>query len=170
MKSLVKTAFIVIITAFLLANNSIAQQTAKQIKQAARQAVIKKDIETKNYTFLADYALPQRGGQRYLSPGYDLRVVADSVIAYLPYFGQVYMDPPLNPDDAGIKFTSTKFNYTTEQKKKGGWSILISPSDAKQTAKLRLEVSVDGYATLMVTSNNRDMISFNGYIKQREAK
>jgi hypothetical protein len=169
MKTLVKISLVFIAVSFFM-TSVYAQQTTKQIKQAAKAAHIKKSVETRNYTFIANYAIPMRGGQRYLTDEYDLRVVQDSVIAWLPYFGRVYMDPPMNPNDAGIKFTSTKFDYAATSKKKGGWEILITPKNEKYTSKLRLTVFTDGTASLLVSSNYRDQITFTGYVKEDSGK
>ena len=172
MKSLVKVTLL-LSTSFFLVMAAFAQQkttelTPKQAKAAAGELAIKTAIEQQNYTFKATYVLPLRGGQRYLTSDYDLRVVKDSVIAFLPYFGQVFMNAPLNPEDAGINFTSTRFEYTSEQTKKGGWSILITPKNDKYTTKMRLDIFTNGSATLYVNSNYRDPITFTGYIKTKE--
>jgi hypothetical protein len=165
MKFLVKILLVPAMALGLGAGIAQAQQTPKQAEKATKQAAIQKSVEGKNYTFIAQYALPLRGGQKYLTSDYDLRVTKDSVIAWLPYFGRVYMDPPLYPDDAGIKFTSTKFSYKSEPKKKGGWTITIIPKDIKYTSKLTLDIFPDGTSYLLVTSYNRDQINFNGYLK-----
>jgi len=166
MKTLVKISAAFIICVFCISGVANAQQTAKQAKKAAKEAAVKKHIEERSYTFLAQYALPLRGTQRYLTSDYDLRITKDSVIAYLPYFGRVYMDVPMSPDEAGIKFTSTKFDYKIEPKKKGGWTIMITLNDVRRSNKLRLEVFTDGTSSLQVTSNTRDQISFTGYLKE----
>lgn len=166
MKALVKISFL-FIACFFTVSVAVAQQTAKQAKKAEAEAALKNKIDNRHFTFEANYALPLRGGQRYLTSEYDLRIVKDSVIAFLPYFGRVYMDPPMNSEDAGIMFTSTRFGYTATQNKKGGWTIIITPSDAKHSTKLQLGISTSGYASLTVTSNNRDQISFDGKIEEK---
>ena len=145
--------------------SAVNAQTAKQDKKAAKLAAIKNSIDTKHYTFIANYVLPQRGGARQLTSEYDLRVTPDSVISFLPYFGEAYFDVPYNPTDGGIKFTSTKFEYKMVEKKKGGWEITIIPSDVKNLSRLLLSISSDGYASLSVNSANRDFITFDGYLK-----
>lgn len=149
----------------LIIVNANAQQTAKQIKAQEKAASIKHKIDNQKYIFIAQYAQPLRGTQKYLTSEYDLHVKKDSVIAYLPYFGRAYMDVPYNSTDEGIKFTSTKFDYKIVEKKKGGWSITIVLHDVRRTQKLLLDVFANGSATLQATSNSRDAISFQGYIK-----
>ena len=145
MKTLVKIYAIIIASVFITTTVS-AQQTTKQAKAAAKAAAIKAKIDAQAYTFKADYALPMRGGQRYLTSDYDLRITKDSVIAYLPYFGRVYMSAPITREENGIMFTSTKFGYKIEPKKKGGWLITITPANVKYVAKLILDVSPTGTA------------------------
>lgn len=163
MKTLKNVLILVII---VIAGSGLANgQTSKKDKQAAKEASVRNAIETQHYTFVADFVLPQRGGGRQLTSDYDLRVTKDSVIAFLPYFGRAYLDVPYNPTDGGIKFTSTKFDYKLAPKKKGGWEITIKPTDVRNTDRLVLNVSSDGYASLSVNSVNRDFITFDGYLK-----
>lgn len=100
---------------------------------------------------------------------YQLTVAKDSVEAYLPYYGRAYT-ATMNPDDSGIKFKSKDFKYKATQKKKGSWLITINPKDTKDTQSMTLNVSENGYATLNVNSNNRQSISFNGYISEPKQK
>ncbi len=45
------------------------------------------------------------------------RVMGDSIVTYLPYFGRAY-SVPVNLSQGGIQFTSTDFDYTIESKRK----------------------------------------------------
>ncbi|RYZ99833.1 MAG: DUF4251 domain-containing protein [Sphingobacteriaceae bacterium] len=143
--------------------NAAYAQNAKADKKAAQEKQIKNKIDSANYTFKANYALPLRGGQVILTTNnYDLKVNKDTVTAYLPYYGRVYFSPPLNATDAGIKFTSTKFEYKVTAKKKGGWLIVINFKDTDRSTRMTLDVAVNGAATLSSISNNRDSITFYG--------
>jgi hypothetical protein len=153
--------------AFLLAFITLTI-TAQQTKKQEKAARINQKIQEQKYTFEAQYAQPLGGPQRYLNSDYDLRVTKDSVIAFLPYFGRVYMDAPYNPTDDGVKFTSTKFDYKITPKKKGGWTITIMLYDVKRTSKLILDIYTNGSATLQASSNTRDPISFEGLIKDEK--
>lgn len=144
--------------------NTSHAQSAKKDKKAAKEATIKKNVDGQNYTFMANYVLPQRGGSKQLTETYyDLKVSKDSVVAFLPYYGRAYFDVPYN-GDMGMKFTSTKFNYDPKAKKTG-WEITIKPTDVKNIDKLILNISPDGYASLSISSVNRDFISYDGYLK-----
>ena len=123
-------------------------------------------IKAQNYVFVAQTASPSRGGLRQLDPGYDLVVKKDSVVAFLPYFGRSY-NAPTDPTQGGIKFTSTDFEYNLKDRKKGGWDIQIKPKDNKDVRILQLSVFENGSASLIVTSNSRQNISFNGRIEEK---
>jgi len=123
-------------------------------------------IKAQNYVFVAQTASPSRGGLRQLDPGYDLVVKKDSVVSFLPYFGRSY-NAPTDPTEGGIKFTSTEFEYNIMDRKKGGWDIQIKPKDNKDVRILQLSVFDNGSASLIVTSNSRQNISFNGRIEEK---
>jgi hypothetical protein len=95
-----------------------------------------------------------------------VRLSADTVVTDLPYFGRAFV-APMNPSEGGIHFTSTQFTYTIDERKKGGWDITILPKDAKDVRQMFLTVSREGYATLRVSSNNRQNIGFSGYITSK---
>lgn len=115
------------------------------------------------FIFKAQTANPARGGLINLTPEYDLRISKDTIAAYLPYYGRAYA--PIDPNEDGIHFTSTSFKYKIKERKKGkGWEIEMEPLDVKEIQQMNLLVSPDGYAMLQVTSVNRQIISFNGYI------
>lgn len=107
------------------------------------------------------------GRTRQLTSEYTLEVVPDTVVAYLPYFGRAYT-APMDPTKGGIQFTSTKFDYKVDSLKKGGWSVKIRPSDVREVQDLNLQISSEGYATLNVTSTQRQPISFTGVIVGKE--
>ncbi|MEP7319290.1 MAG: DUF4251 domain-containing protein, partial [Panacibacter sp.] len=96
-----------------------------------------------------------------------LRISKDTIISYLPYFGRAYT-APISPEDGGINFTSTDFEYTTALRKKGGWSIEIKFKDQSQVREMNLTIFDNGRADLFVSSNNRQSISFSGNIRERK--
>ena len=108
----------------------------------------------------------QAGGVIHLTnSGYQLSVEKDSLSARLPYYGRAYRST-MNSNDAGINFNSNEFTYVTKKKKKGNWIITIKPKNAMDAQVLTLNVTENGYASLNVNSNNKQSISFNGYISE----
>lgn len=151
---MVKKSFSHVLMAFLLLTGytSIAQTDT---------AVVRNKIETKQYTFVAQSASPLRGRLVQLTSQYDLRIAGDSVISNLPYFGRAYSAPMNN--DAGLNFISASSAYTSKWKK-NRWEITIKPKDYRDVNEINLTVFNNGKASVRVSSNSRQPISFDGYI------
>ena len=126
-------------------------------------------INSKNYVFVAQTAFPIGGRAINLTSPYHVTVSGDTVASDLPYFGRAFV-ASINPSDGGIRFTSTNSNYKVKGRKKGGWEIIILPKDSKDVRQMFLSVSESGYGTLQVVSNNRQQISYNGYVKERKGR
>jgi hypothetical protein len=132
--------------------------------QELDSAVARKAVETKNYIFKARTATPQRGGFRQLTSEYDFVVKPDTIVSYLPYYGRSF-SAPINPSDAGLQFTSKNYEYSVKNKKKNRWEIIIKPKDVTRIRDLNLTVFDNGRASLRVNSNDREAITFDGYLK-----
>ena len=132
-----------------------------QVKDAAQ---LQQMIDSKNFIFKARSAQSQGGASRILTTNdYDLSLKGNTMVSFLPYFGRAYSISP--GQDGGIKFTSTDFRYTAD-KTKNGWRVVIVPKDASNVTQLYLDISTSGYATLQVTSNDRQVISYYGVIEK----
>ncbi len=182
-----------LLTACLVAAGSaftFAQDTTRRTIRTERKAMkvedVKKLLASRRFVFQAQYANPLGGGittlngrlfnlspdgtgHIYLNYNYDLKIRPDSVIAYLPYYGQAQFDAGYNtnPNETGVMFKSTKFGYTSKTNKKGITTIVITPQDAKYNRRLTLSVSPEGYANLSVIITNRSAISYDGYISEK---
>jgi Domain of unknown function (DUF4251) len=167
-KSVKKTAQFFIIAITISTYGVYAQDSTKENK-TSKESSVKNLVDAKSYVFIAQTVLPVSGRVRQLTSYYDLKVSKDTVVTDLPYFGRAYT-APIDPSEGGINFTSTNFDYTTIERKKGGWDVSIKPKDTKDVQQLFLYISEKGYATLQVTSNNRQGISFNGYITEKKQK
>lgn len=137
----------------------------KQIQDGADTG-IRQMIKNKDYAFIARTVIPTGGRIVQLTSSYDMRVSKDTVVAYLPYFGRAYT-APIGNSNPGIQFTSTNFGYNVTERKKGGWEISIRPKDVQDIQQVNLTVSEAGSATLQVTSNSRQPISYNGIIQEK---
>ncbi|WP_113654503.1 DUF4251 domain-containing protein [Pedobacter namyangjuensis] len=151
------------------------------------KATTKRIVDDKNFVFVATSAMPlnatdisnvlnrmpgnmNTGGNINLTgSSYDVRITADSVVSYLPYYGRSF-SAPIGRDESGFRFTSKKFSYASKATKKGGWSITINSKDVKDNVRMNLSITQSGYATLNVMSNNKQSISYNGYISEPKAK
>lgn len=147
---------------FVNQNISYAQKTSGEKRE---KIDIEKLVTSKRFNFIAQSALPLSGRSVNLTSAYDLTINGDSLVSDLPYFGRAFI-APLNADDGGIHFTSTNFTYSLTERKKGGWNLLIEPKDSKNVRQLNLTISETGNSSLQVTSDDRQSISYNGYITE----
>lgn len=158
-----KTLLLLILFA-ALGTFAIAQDTNKELSE--QDTEIKSLVDAKRFTFKAQSVHPQRGRVVQLNTEFDLKVAGDTLRTYLPYFGRAY-SAPLDGRGGGIDFTSKDFEYNEKTRRKGGWDITIRPKDVNDVREMNLVVFENGKATLRVTSNNREPISYNGYLASK---
>jgi len=155
-----KTLITAILTTLLL----FSCKSGSNLSKEENSSLMNEKIETTNYTFVAQTAIPMSGRSISLTSEYSLKVTKDTIESFLPYFGRAYT-APMSATDGGIKFVSTDFNYKVSDKKKGMWKADIETKDIPTKYKLSLSIGDSGYATLTVQEVNRQSITFYGKIE-----
>lgn len=155
MKTKVMYLFFVMLTA------GIHSVGAQEVNEASIQGL----IDAKRFVVQVQSVSPARGGLRQLTPGYTFTILPDSILSELPYFGRAHQ-ASINPSDAGIKFTSTDFQYEVKNRKKGGWDLKIRPKDNGKAHQFFITISTTGHASMRVSSSDRESISYNGFIEE----
>src|SRR6187549_524274 len=128
-----KTLQSALIVLILITSLSAFAQDKKN--ETDKNSGIKELIDSKRFVFIAESVTPQRGGLKILSTEYTLTVSPDTIVCDLPYYGRAYV-APMNTAEAGIKFTSMKFEYTVKDKKKKGWNINIKTTDQPSSVQM----------------------------------
>jgi len=147
-----------------LAFNVSYAQDSKQDKKAKQEAQIKQIVDSQHYVFRAQTAYPLGRPSVQLTSDYELKITKDEVVSYLPYYGRAYSATPGSTDN-GLNFTTKNFEYkSTPTKKDDGWEIVIKPKDTQQAREMLLTAYKNGSANLTVNSNDKQTISFSGYI------
>jgi len=150
---------------FLFAGTDADAQSKKE-KQKAKAEAISKLLDSKQFVFKPQTALPLRGGSINLTSDFDLVIKNDTLKSYLPYYGRAFASVPYGATRSPLSFTTTDFKYTSVKGKKGSRQINIEVKDKSlDVRKFYLDVSEAGYATLQTSDYNRDPITFNGYIE-----
>ena len=130
--------------------------------QELNKATVENLVNSKNFVFnVRSVTSPNPLPNQNMS-GYEVRLLGDSIVTNLPYFGRVFTSMIGRP--GGFNFTSTKFEYKSKARKKGRWDVSIKPQDEADVREMIFSISESGYATLQVFSNNRQPISYGGYI------
>lgn len=117
----------------------------------------------KIYVFSAVTALPQRGNNVQLSPGFVLKITPDSLICYLPYYGRAYQ-ASYGDNANAMNFTSVKFRTHESRTKKGVQTLTFSLEDNREVRTLYVTILGDGYASVSASFNQRQPISYRGQI------
>lgn len=150
--------FLFVLFMFVSATSVFAQKKSKE-EIKARVAEM---VDAESFTFRAETVYPQGRPSRFLTEQYYMLTVHDKkVVCDLPYFGEAHTASLAN--DGGIKFTSS--NYIVEKKQvKKGWSFVIRPKDNTDVKECTLNIYDGGTANLIVVSNSRSTISYDGKI------
>ena len=161
MKNIIKAGLIFI---FLFSIVSIVK-AQKPVNK--KEAEVKQLVDSRKFLFIATDVSPMTGNTRYLTSEYDLKILPDTITAYLPYFGRV-TSPSIDliNGEGGIKFTATNFAYTVSDGKKGRKNIEINIKENIDVSKLSITIFSNGKANLNIVSNGRQPISYNGYITE----
>jgi len=163
-----KKAILTIVTLLLIVSNPILAQSKKELKKQKKQeeyTKTKKLIESGIYTFEATSANTQKGRRIDLTTNYNsLKINKSIVISDLPFFG--FSQVSSFEGDGGIKFNNNNVTYSIEYlDKKQKITLKFKADNKTEIFDIFLTVFADASATLNVSSNQRDFMSFRGGIE-----
>ncbi|WP_419869504.1 DUF4251 domain-containing protein [Chryseobacterium sp. CT-SW4] len=98
---------------------------------------------------------------------YTIELKKDVMDVALPYFGRSFNPSLGNTDKNSYRFTSKDFSFNKSQNKKGNWVIRIKPNDVS-SPEVIMEVYKNGKAFVSMRSNDRQPISYDGYVSKNE--
>ena len=168
MKKLIST--IVAVFLVVIAIEAQTKEEKKQMKKemAETQYLATKDlINTNSFSYVAEETIPIGGARIFLNtiPNY-LNIEGEQADIYLPYFGTLQAGNGYSPE-AGIKFKGTVENYRVEfDDKKQMIRIFFEVQRPKERHEFTFNVFKDGFARLVVASNRRNSITYNGLFKE----
>ena len=136
----------------------IAQSKKEKRDEIAQQA--REIIDSNHYKIDVDRMLPMNGNSRTLTSSYSLEIRNDSVISYLPYFGQAYSIP--YGGGKGLIFDEALSEYTAKYHKKGKVEIKFTVRTDEDRYTYRITIFPNASASISVNSNNRQPISYQG--------
>lgn len=135
-------------------------------------------LQSTEFTFLAEHAnptsydvvnvlnsLPNSSSSNILNLeyGYTVEIKKDEIKVDLPYFGTMYT-PNFDSEKNSFRFTSKDFKINKTAGKKGSTIYSIQPKDQQNINNIILEVYKNGKAYLSIRANDRQSISYDGYI------
>ena len=139
-------------------------------------------LQSKEFTFMAVKAnptsydvvkvmnsLPTSSASQILNLdyGYTLEIKKDKITAQLPYFGRMY-SPSYNTENNSYRFTTKDFTMNENEGRKGSVIFTILPKDEQNIRRIVLEVFKNGKAYLSIDSNDRQLITYDGYLMENQ--
>jgi len=131
--------------------------------QDANTSAVKDMLESKTFIFKVQTVIPAAGASRQVNNEYDVRITPEKIVSYLPYFGRAFT-APIDPSNAGYNFTSKEYDYKLKERRKGGWELAVKIKDVTDVRTFNFIIFENGNATLQVTSNSKQTISYSGTI------
>lgn len=144
---------------------ALSAQSKKEKKEQKKEAV-KQLIVSENYKINVNSALPMRGRSIPLTSSYSLEIRNDSVFSHLPYYGRAYSVP--YGGGSGLIFKAPIKEYTMKMDKKGTADIEFSARNPEDFYQFRAKVFSNGSASIDVTMQNRQGISFQGELEMKD--
>lgn len=95
-----------------------------------------------------------------------LKMVGDSAIADLPFFGERHMGGGYSSEGSGIKFSGIPENYSMGPIKKGdGYTMQFNIRNGQETFRVLAHILASRYASVSIASSHRSTIWYQGRLK-----
>ena len=136
-------------------------QNKQSDKEEKKTMNVEESIQSGSYEIVVNQANPINGMIWHLTSYYSIRILGDSSYVYLPYFGRVYTAFPYD-GDGGIKVNNLMDSYNVDFKKEKEYSINFTAKGTHDIYRFSMSVWKNGNASINVTCNNRQAISYLG--------
>jgi len=140
--------------------------SSKSVLNNELAQAVKKQIDDRHFTIEVTRMLPMNGRSSELTSLYSLTVNSDMIDSHLPYFGTAYSVP--YGGGQGLTFKAPITVYTESFDSKGTADISIQTRSEDDNYLYRIQIFTNGSATIHVTPNNRQAITFYGNLKMKE--
>lgn len=133
--------------------------------QDKTESTIQEMIEGKQFKFTARSVTPLSGSTINLTSTYDLVVDSSLVEAWLPFYGRAYQSD-YGSTEGGIKFNEEAKLYEVKyNEKKKSYAVRIEVDTAKDSYKIYISAGESGYASMSISSNRKQSVSYYGIIE-----
>ena len=152
--------FLVLLFVVVVAACSTLKPAEKAEQQAKMAQAVAQALAERHYKVSVNMMFPRRGKPQNISPDFSLEVKGDTLVSYLPYFGQAYNVP--YGGGKGLNFSAPISSYQEFQKKSDRRSIEIGLTNEEDTYVYMIDVFDNGSASVHVTARQRESISYSG--------
>lgn len=141
---------------FLLSGTLVSQN-----KETPQSSSIEALLDSKRFEFIAHSAIPLSMPIKDLvGSGYSVIFSKEEIISVMPFFGRAYSGANMGRNK-GMRFQGKPKVFTIEKSNEIQVNVEVKDGD---TYKLTLRVSDSGFATLHISSNDRETISYRGEV------
>jgi hypothetical protein len=161
-----KVTLLMLFLAIIMTPAFTQEKSKKELKEEEKlqkQIQIEALVNSKNFVFVAKYALPMGARQIDLTsnPNY-IKFNPELMDGYMPFFGTATAGIGLGGDNT-IKFKDKPDPFSLEKKKKN-FQVDATVKGENDTYRLSLSVTFEGSTSLSIISNNRGTISYQGEV------
>ena len=148
--------------------NGCATSKEKAAREAEQAAKVKAALAERHYKIvvnsMADLSRTDEQRSPQLKSNYSLEVRNDSLISFLPHYGNNHILGEAGVGTRGLILYEPISSYQEELTKKGKRHIEISVKKNNDTHIFVIEVSANGNSSISLRSRQRERISYFGYI------
>lgn len=158
------TLLFIALFCFIFGSASAQETDIKEntIKNAVATGGIADLLNSKTFEFIAKTMYPTSGTPKNLvGSGYSLSFSPEMIISNLPFYGRAYSGMAIKPDK-GMRFKGKPKDFSIEKNNEYQVNTIVNNGD---TFRISLSVSDSGNATLSISSNNRETITYQGEVK-----
>lgn len=141
-----------------------SRKALKAEKTEQQREEIKAIVESKTFIFDVSTVNPMIGQTIQLTSNYEVKITGDSIFSYLPFFGVAY-SANYGGTESPMIFTKP-FETCTQEKTKNGYLVKVSVKNENDRLDYSFHISETGMVNLVVSSVNRQTITYNGNLKK----
>lgn len=165
-----KTVFLFSFILIIIMSSTYSQERTvikDEEKKSGKRERTEMLLNSKEFTFKARRAIPSRGASIDLTtnPNY-VKFQPEFIESYMPFFGRAYSGVGYGKD-TGLHFKGQPDVFTVEKKKRN-YHVSVTVKGEVDNFRLYLTVSPGGNASLTISSNNRESISYMGEVTETE--
>ena len=161
MRKIIYFILYVCLLASCASSNGVGQLSRKE-RQLQKQMHVREALANRHYIINVSSAHPIKHPTIMLTSPFSLEVRGDTLISYLPFFGEAYNVP--YGGGKGLNFTGIINEYEDVVVKPGEHQIRIGLRNEEDTYVYALTVFENGSSSIYVWMQQRSEISFNGEV------
>jgi hypothetical protein len=164
--------FILTATPLMAQEEDAVYQLTRQERRAESYQRFKSLVETGSFQFVAVWGVPQVGSRIDLNGNNNyIRFQENEVDTFLQYFGRIYSGRLANSGNGGIVFQGGVEQWEVRyDEKKRRIDYRFNFRNSPESFEITLRITDGGGASVTVSSNQRDSMTFDGYIEPLEAR